>query len=82
MSEAKKTDIYEVCEQLGTLTGDRGEWAVPDAVFVPADDGCIIGAVHKGLRDARALGWIDALPHIYGIQAKVRHRSHLPERRA
>jgi len=61
MSEGKKTVAYEICEQLG--------WEAPDAVFVSVGDGCIIGGVHKGLRDLLALGWIDHLPRLYGVQA-------------
>lgn len=71
MSEGKKTVIYEVCEQLSVFRPpptDRG-WVAPDAVFVSVGDGCIIGGVHKGLRDLMALGWIDHMPRIYGIQA-------------
>ena len=61
MSEGKKTVAYEICEQLG--------WQAPDAVFVSVGDGCIIGGVHKGLRDLLALGWIDRMPRLYGVQA-------------
>lgn len=61
MSEGKKTVAYEICEQLG--------WQAPDAVFVGVGDGCIIGGVHKGLRDLLALGWIDRMPRLYGVQA-------------
>ena len=61
MSEGKKTVAYEICEQLG--------WQAPDAIFVSVGDGCIIGGVHKGLRDLLALGWIDHMPRLYGVQA-------------
>ena len=62
MSEGKKTVIYEVCEQL--------QWQAPDVVFVPVGDGCIIGGVHKGFKDLLALGWIEAMPRIIGVQAE------------
>ena len=61
MSEGKKTVAYEICAQLN--------WEAPDAVFVSVGDGCIIGGVHKGLRDLLALGWIDRMPRLYGVQA-------------
>ncbi len=61
MSEGKKTVSFEICEQLA--------WHAPDAIFVSVGDGCIIGGVHKGLRDLYALGWIDKMPRIYGVQA-------------
>ncbi len=61
MSEGKKTVSYEICEQLG--------WDAPDRIFVSVGDGCIIGGVHKGLRDLMALGWITKMPKIMGVQA-------------
>jgi len=69
MSEGKKTVIYEVCEQLSRALGSSRKWIAPDVVFVPVGDGCIIGAVHKGLRDLLALGWIEHMPRIIGVQA-------------
>ncbi|MDH5372624.1 MAG: threonine synthase [Acidimicrobiia bacterium] len=61
MTEGKKTAGLEILEQLG--------WDVPDAVFVSVGDGSIIGGVHKAMKDAVALGWIDRSPRIFGIQA-------------
>jgi threonine synthase len=61
MSEGKKTVVYEVCEQL--------QWQAPDVVLVPVGDGCIIGGVHKGFKDLLALGWIEQMPRIIGVQA-------------
>jgi len=70
MSEGKKTVAYEVCEQLGNWeNGELASWAVPDVVMVPVGDGCIIGGVHKGFKDLLALGWIDHMPRILGVQA-------------
>lgn len=40
-----------------------------DAVFVSVGDGCIIGGVHKGFKDLLALGWIERMPRIYGVQS-------------
>ena len=61
MTEGKKTAGLEILEQLG--------WESPDAVFVSVGDGSIIGGVHKAMKDALALGWIERSPRIYGIQA-------------
>lgn len=61
MTEGKKTCSYEICEQLG--------WDAPDYIFVSVGDGCIIGGLHKGLKDLYALGWIDRLPRLMGVQA-------------
>ena len=62
MSEGKKTVSYEICEQLS--------WQAPDRIFVSVGDGCIIGGVHKGLKDLLALGWIDRMPKLMGVQAE------------
>jgi threonine synthase len=61
MSEGKKTASLEICEQLN--------WQAPDRIFVSVGDGCIIGGLHKGLRDLLALGWIDRMPKLMGVQA-------------
>ncbi|MCD4738564.1 MAG: threonine synthase [Anaerolineae bacterium] len=61
MTEGKKTGVYEICEQLA--------WNAPDCIFVPVGDGCIIGGIHKGLKDLLALGWIDRMPKLMGVQA-------------
>lgn len=61
MTEGKKTAGLEILEQL--------DWEVPDAIFVSVGDGSIIGGVHKAMKDALALGWIDRTPRIYGIQS-------------
>jgi threonine synthase len=62
MSEGKKTVVFEVCEELG--------WSAPDVITVGVGDGCIIGGIHKGLRDLLALGWIDRMPRLIGVQAE------------
>jgi threonine synthase len=61
MSEGKKTATLEICEQLA--------WDAPDRIFVSVGDGCIIGGLHKGLKDLMALGWIEKMPRLMGIQA-------------
>lgn len=62
LSEGKKTAAFEICEQLG--------WQAPDRIFVAVGDGCIIGGLGKGLKDLLALGWIDHLPKLMGVQAE------------
>jgi threonine synthase len=62
MSEGKKTASFEICELL--------VWQAPDVIFVSVGDGCIIGGLHKGLKDLLALGWIDRMPRIVGVQAE------------
>lgn len=62
MTEGKKTAAYEICEQLN--------WDAPDVVLVSVGDGCIIGGLHKGFKDLLALGWIDHMPRLIGVQAE------------
>ncbi|NNF09609.1 MAG: threonine synthase [Acidimicrobiia bacterium] len=61
MTEGKKTAGLEILEQLG--------WDAPEAIFVSVGDGSIIGGVHKAMKDAVALGWIERTPRIFGIQS-------------
>ena len=74
MSEGKKTAAYEICEQLTAVEsvadgGGRPSLQAPDRIFIPVGDGCIIGGIHKGFRDLLALGWIDHMPALVGVQA-------------
>ncbi|MGD8856274.1 MAG: threonine synthase [Chloroflexota bacterium] len=62
MTEGKKTGSYEICEQL--------DWQAPDVIVVSVGDGNIIGGLHKGLKDLLALGWIDHMPRLIGVQAE------------
>jgi threonine synthase len=62
LSEGKKTAALELCEQL--------DWKAPDRIIVSVGDGCIIGGLWKGLKDLLALGFIDRLPQLVGVQAE------------
>jgi threonine synthase len=66
-SEGKKTVSYEICEG---LSGKKGLFKNPDVVMVSVGDGNIISGVYKGLKDLLALGWIEAMPRIIGVQAE------------
>jgi threonine synthase len=39
-------------------------------IFVSVGDGNIISGIHKGFKDLLALGWINAVPRIFGVQAE------------
>ncbi len=69
--EGKKTAALEVCEQLTLYQPTAGgRWAAPDRLFVSVGDGNIISGLHKGLKDLLALGWIDRMPKLMGVQAR------------
>ncbi|MFO7634030.1 MAG: pyridoxal-phosphate dependent enzyme, partial [Caldilinea sp.] len=71
MTEGKKTVAYEIALQLAEQSGADTAMVAPDALFVSVGDGCIIGGVHKGFKDLLALGWIDHMPRIYGVQSTL-----------
>jgi threonine synthase len=60
--EGKKTVSFEICEQL--------DFDVPDLVFVPVGDGCIISGVWKGFQEFYKVGLIDRLPRLIACQAQ------------
>lgn len=65
-AEGKKTAALEIWEQLlCTQTMDR-----PLLVFVSVGDGNIISGLHKGFKDLQALGWLEQMPRIFGVQAE------------
>jgi len=62
LAEGKKTGALEICEQLN--------WDVPDLVFVPVGDGCILSGIWKGFKDLNEIGFIDRFPQLIGVQAE------------
>ena len=59
--EGKKTVAFEICEQMN--------FDLPDLVFIPVGDGCIISGIWKGFKDFYQLGLIDRLPRLIACQA-------------
>ena len=60
--EGKKTVSLEIANQLS--------FNIPDKVFVPVGDGCIISGVYKGFYDLMKIGAIKKMPKLIAIQAK------------
>lgn len=60
--EGKKTVAFEIFKQL--------KCNVPDRIFVPVGDGCIISGVFKGFEDLLQLRLIDEMPTIVAVQAE------------
>ena len=59
--EGKKTGALELAEQL--------DWNVPDVVLIGVGDGSVISGLCKGFAEIEALGLIDRVPRVIGVQA-------------
>lgn len=78
--EGKKTAAYEIWEglhqQAGLGFGKKTTEATSPlhqprlTIFVSVGDGNIISGLHKGFKDLRALGWLEQIPRITGVQAE------------
>ncbi len=66
-AEGKKTAAFEIWEQVIQLENMGSQ---PLSVFVSVGDGNIISGIHKGFKDLIALGWLEQMPRIFGIQAE------------
>ena len=60
--EGKKSVSIEIFEDMGRK--------VPDVIYVPVGDGCIIAGVAKGFSDLRAAGLIDKVPRLVACQSE------------
>ena len=68
-AEGKKTAALEIWEwwKYQTPASRSGQRL---NVFVSVGDGNIISGIHKGFKDLQALGWLEQMPRIFGIQAE------------
>lgn len=64
-AEGKKTAAFEIWEQV--MEGFNLKQRLN--VFVSVGDGNIISGIHKGFKDLQALGWVETIPRIFGVQA-------------
>jgi threonine synthase len=82
-AEGKKTAAFEIWETLlkNTEFGSRiSESTTPKSdsifnkkslsIFVSVGDGNIISGIHKGFKDLHAIGLIERMPRIFGIQSE------------
>jgi len=60
--EGKKIVSFEIFQQM--------KRQLPDRVFVPVGDGCIISGVYKGFEDLLKLKIIDKIPKIIAVQSE------------
>ena len=75
-AEGKKTAALEIWEWWGEEhrtwhePGNPLDHHSPLTVFVSVGDGNIISGIHKGFKDLQALGWMERVPRIIGVQAE------------
>ncbi len=65
-AEGKKTAALEIWESILMVE----KLSKPLTIFIPVGDGNIISGTHKGFKDLQALGWLDGMPRIIGVQAQ------------
>lgn len=65
-AEGKKTAGLEIWEQ---VLRKRNLFR-PLCVFVSVGDGNIIAGIHKAFKDLHALGWLEQMPRLFGVQAE------------
>lgn len=68
-AEGKKTAAFEIWEWMETnhLPAEKSKQL---SIFVSVGDGNIISGIHKGFKDLMALGWLEQMPRIFGVQAE------------
>jgi len=66
-AEGKKTAAFEIWEQVIRQLPADGKRLT---VFISVGDGNIISGVYKGFKDLHALGWLEKIPRIIGVQSE------------
>lgn len=68
--EGKKTAAFETWEWFQGLaeSGSRRDQVL--TILVSVGDGNIISGLHKGFKDLKAIGWLEHMPRIIGVQAE------------
>jgi threonine synthase len=68
--EGKKTAAFEIWESMYRNVFSFIPETKVLSIFVSVGDGNIISGLHKGFKDLEAMGWLPAMPRIYGVQAE------------
>ena len=66
-AEGKKTAAFEIWEWSAQSKTTHHD---PLTIFTSVGDGNIISGLHKGFKDLLALGWLEKMPRIIGVQAE------------
>ena len=75
-AEGKKTAALEIWEWWNTGENssiNHSPFSIPHpplTIFVSVGDGNIISGLHKGFKDLQALGWMEQMPRLIGVQAE------------
>lgn len=67
--EGKKTAAYEIWEWFNQNVPTTLQQKKLN-IFVSVGDGNIISGIHKGFKDLLALGWMENMPRLFGVQAE------------
>jgi threonine synthase len=79
-AEGKKTAAFEIWEwyvgklgigkSVNSSTNLTNFQSIALTIFCSVGDGNIISGLHKGFKDLLALGWLEQMPRIIGVQAE------------
>jgi len=74
-AEGKKTAALEIWEWFNQTKEEMAECGedLDEAsltIFISVGDGNIISGIHKGFKDLLALGWMEKMPRLIGVQAE------------
>ena len=69
-AEGKKTAALEIWEWMQREAASELSAHRRLSIFVSVGDGNIISGIHKGFKDLHALGWLEHMPRIFGVQAE------------
>jgi len=69
-AEGKKTAALEIWEWMQREVNADLSMSERLSIFVSVGDGNIISGLHKGFKDLLALGWLEQMPRIFGVQAE------------
>lgn len=67
--EGKKTAAFEIWEWMTANIPIPLQQKTLN-IFVSVGDGNIISGIHKGFKDLHALGWMEHMPRIFGVQSE------------
>ncbi len=55
------------------------EYPEIENIIIPRGSGSLLYSIYRGLQDAKKSGWIETIPHLFGVALKKTDDSHLAE---